>query len=395
MKRYSSSTINWVTRLAAVLLLILVGEYLSPSQALSGSLVGKPGVLPQAAAQANNNTLYLPLVIGTGVGHPPPAHPTLLGVYPSGFIGDSKVIDSQVAPLDQWASPAARNSIVGTFISIEDQNPAYDVLYEAEVPWGKGYTPFFNLETSHKTSEITSGQMDNYLDAWVRGYKSFTSKGGGRFAYIALLQEMNSCQQGGCWTTYGGDPSAYKAAYIYIWQFFHDRGVLASQVRWVFAPNGWSSPDYDHSFEDYYPGDAYVDVVGFSAYNFGDNPPSVWQSPEEVFNPAEPGSEGYFIDRMKAMAPSKPIFITQTGSSSRYNGASNPTMKNEWLNTAYQYLNQKGVWAVLYFNLPDNTHDWPFFVPGGATYQGYKDGILGANYEYYSPADLSGMTLQP
>ncbi|WP_421021837.1 hypothetical protein, partial [Klebsiella pneumoniae] len=77
------------------------------------------------------------------------------------------------------------------------------------------------------------------------------------------FQEMNIPGE-----TYSQDPQSFKLAYQRIQQIFQQAGVAPNSVRWVFAPNGWSQ-NQEHRFENYYPGNAQVDVVAFSAYNWG------------------------------------------------------------------------------------------------------------------------------
>ena len=52
-----------------------------------------------------------------------------------------------------------------------------------------------------------------------------------------------------------------------------------------------------------------MDIVGFTAYNFAGcqvaAPWVIWETFDTAFKP--------YLDRMSAMAPGKPLFITQTG----------------------------------------------------------------------------------
>jgi hypothetical protein len=85
--------------------------------------------------------------------------------------------------------------------------------------------------------------------------------------------EMN-----GNWFTWDGTHNSRKpAGYITAWRrlhrIFRDEG--ADNVAWVWSPNWNSGPDVAwNSYERYYPGDAYVDWVGVSAYPFGTQTPN-------------------------------------------------------------------------------------------------------------------------
>ena len=224
--------------------------------------------------------------------------------------------------------------------------------------------------------------MDTALRAWAQSYKAFAIGGGGRNAFIAPLQEMN-----GDWTSYGGNPTNFKQAYAHIQQIFAQEGVPSGSVQWVFAPNNVSG-DGMAPFEDYYPGNNTVDIVGFSGYNFGYHSAvgwKDWQAPEEVFSP--------YLARMRVMAPGKPLFIAQTATTAYTSSGYNQEAKNQWLRDALAYLSMYPDFRVLvYYNMvtPGEGIDWPFYVPGNTSqqYVGYQDGIVHPHYCYLSPKDV-------
>ena len=81
-------------------------------------------------------------------------------------------------------------------------------------------------------------------------------------------------------------------------------GVTETQVRWMFAPNGVSV--FPYSATDYWPGGDVVDIVGLSAYNFGQEF-GEWSSVDDVlFDTTE---------QLKAFARDKPFMISQVGTS--------------------------------------------------------------------------------
>jgi hypothetical protein len=169
----------------------------------------------------------------------------------------------------------------------------------------------------------------------------FGKKGGGRHAFLAPLPEAN-----GYWARYSTDGPTFVRAFRRIRQVFARRGVPAESVRWVFAPNGWHEPDKPwKAFEYYYPGDADTDVVGFSSYNFGgcpeDTPWRNWDTFETAMRP--------YLDRMRAMAPSKPIFIAQTGTVGVPDDPADPNQnKSTWVYDTFSRLaDYPGVKVIL------------------------------------------------
>src|SRR5262245_54263633 len=160
----------------------------------------------------------------------------------------------------------------------------------------------------------------------------------------------------GYWVAYGQDPVNFKLAYKRIQDIFAQQGVPASAVSWVFAPSGYGEPG--HNFEVYYPGNSLVDVLAFSSYNFGT---CVWAWPAwdtfaTAFKP--------YLDRLRTMAPSKPIFLAQTGSVN-WGGD-----KNAWLDDSYTQLAAYPAFrAVIYFHkrnyegLPCDPAEWRYYAP--------------------------------
>jgi beta-mannanase len=71
----------------------------------------------------------------------------------------------------------------------------------------------------------------------------------------------------------GKNPAAYAKAFRRIHKIFREHG--ADNVAFVWSPNWNSGPNVSwNRMERYYPGDAYVDWVGVSAYNFDGESPS-------------------------------------------------------------------------------------------------------------------------
>ncbi|MDO4713662.1 MAG: glycosyl hydrolase [bacterium] len=92
------------------------------------------------------------------------------------------------------------------------------------------------------------------------------------------MHEMN-----GGWYPWSSNPEAFQEAWRHIWRLSRAVGLDQSHILFDFSVNAWDLPAkdrnpsqttvYEHcypkvkdklgcpSFEDYYPGDAYVDLV--------------------------------------------------------------------------------------------------------------------------------------
>ncbi|MBT8200380.1 MAG: hypothetical protein KJO36_07675, partial [Acidimicrobiia bacterium] len=237
-----------------------------------------------------------------------PAEPILVGAYVDDWSGDAlRVVNEKGQPV----------SIGGLFHTIDENNTFSRVPEQSdrtgwllERSWQQGATPFSNLQADVSASEIASGRHDAAINVWLDHVDAWLDRGEGRRLTIAPLQEMN-----GVWTPYGcyeRDNQIIVEADDYVSAFrrVHDLTFARLdpdlvQISW--APNNESTAGCG-VLADYYPGSEYVDVVGISAFNFGEAPDgSSWRLPAELIGPA--------ADQLRLIAPDKPYLLAQTGSS--------------------------------------------------------------------------------
>jgi hypothetical protein len=298
-----------------------------------------------------------------------PARPLMLGAYTGKFTGTAAVVEAEFKQMDRWAGKPL--SLGGMFIDLEADNPAYIIPTALDTLRQNHYTAFINLASWRSAEDILSGKIDTALQQLGQAFGTWLNADPSRWVWLAPLPEMN-----GTWETYTTDPETFKRAFAYIQDSFRAAGVTQG-VGWVFAPNGWSWPE--RNFEFFYPGDARIDAVGFSGYNRGYCTSFAyprWESPAEVF--------GEYLQRMRTMAPSKPIIITQMASSSDIApGEKSEAAKDTWLREAYAYLaRSEGVAGLMYFNI-DKECDWAYHRPdGGMKSAGYLDAARDPLYGY-------------
>lgn len=243
----------------------------------------------------------------------------------------------------------------GTFhhpLESEGSNWEHNTETLLEEVWKGQATPFANLEVTVDAHTIASGAYDTEIRAWAGRVKGWLDRGGGRSLFVAPLQEMN-----GDWVAYGTDPVNFIAAFHRIRDIFEAQGMDETQIRWVFAPNGWSTPPYSQA--DYYPGDAYVDVIGFSTYNFGDTIDR-WASVPEVM--------GGVFDEARTYAPDKPYVLAQVASSTHGGD------RDAWLNEMFAFITaDPNAVGFVYFNL-DRETDWRIW-DGNQLADGFATGM--------------------
>jgi len=343
--------------------------------------------VPFTAYSASNQLLFVvpvlssshavPPLVGSGGQVPATVHPNIVhGLYCPDFL-DGNTVNSC---FDGINSQTGKNvSLAGLFFDAEEGNPQYNLKTQLEALWQKGITPFVNLTIGTVNEQRTAydlarGVLDSGLNNVALAYKSWVDQGGGRMAFIAPLPEMNETKG----NTYGGDPVNFKLAFEHVITKFQSKGIPDGAVRWVFAPNGYDETG-EAKFEEYYPGNTLVDVVGFSAYNWGYciGQWDKWQNVEDLMFP--------YVLRMQVLTPAKPIFITQTASTSHSaQGDQDYPLKNAWLERTYSKLaSLKNVRAILYFN-KDKECDWSYTPP--PVFDGLKQGL--SSYKYIAPADM-------
>ncbi|KZO95127.1 glycoside hydrolase family 26 protein [Calocera viscosa TUFC12733] len=223
------------------------------------------------------------------------------------------------------------NDIVG-----QETKPVYMATIELEY----GLYDFASWQ-----ADVISQAMKNLNDAGVPVWV--------RFAY-----EMNGCP---AWNAWGCDAGGFKQAW----------GIMASSLRY-WAPDSkmlWSpNIDTDNNnwgnYDQYYPGDDTVDLVGLSFYSFGINQQENTAPSQNLFTQ----TAGPFYDTYSA-EKGKPFVLSETSAAFHYytgtevatsGGASELTIKSQWINqilswdTHYAFPNMI---AAVWFNFVKNERE--------------------------------------
>ena len=215
------------------------------------------------------------------------------------------------------------------------------------------------LPSSVTLDDIVAGRQDRVIRDWAQKARAW-----GFPFLIRPWWEMN-----GGWYHWGRKPE-----YVAAWRRFHDLVVAegATNVTWAWVTNTiWWDPLSDPA--PYYPGDAYVDWVGFDAYNWGVNSlqPDHWTTPEETITPT--------LTRLRQIAPGKPICICELGSTEI--GGDKAAWISEMM---WKYLPlHPEIKAVLWFNWNnaqnDGRWDWPIESSSSAL-TAFRQGISDPTY---------------
>ena len=207
-----------------------------------------------------------------------------------------------------------------------------------------------------KHADILSGKWDAYITKFAKAAAAY-----GNPVMLRWGHEMNGDWYPWSGAKNGNSAESYVRTYRYIHDIFTKNG--ADNVIWVWTPNNDSAPNIDWNRpEKYYPGDSYVDWVGFDAYNWGKSQSwSHWTSVDEIFSST--------YDMLQKNYPGKPVLVGEFGCSS--SGGN----KAAWISDFFskvktKYPNIKG-W--IWFNVNKET-DWRFSSDAKAE-QAFKTGL--------------------
>jgi hypothetical protein len=179
---------------------------------------------------------------------------------------------------------------------------------------------------------LINGACDNY----IRGFAQTLKERPERFI-LRFAHEMNIADMPWWPGNYGQDASKYIAMYRHVHDVFKSQG--ATNVEWMWSPNYMSNPVVDwNDLYNYYPGDAYVDWIGLSGYNWnrGGVP---WRSFSWLYDATLNGLSCRYA---------KPQIIAEIGT---VDGGGGDQSKVGWINETYsQAPNYPFLRGIVWFN---------------------------------------------
>ncbi len=182
---------------------------------------------------------------------------------------------------------------------------------------------------------IADGAHDDYVYRWADELARHPQT-----VYLRFAHEPN-----GTWYPWSAAQGTPPEVYVRAWRRVH--GIFeekrATNVKWVWAPNV-SFPG-STSIVDTYPGPEFVDVVGLDAYNWGTARPTThWIAPKDLLGPT--------LNEVRAIAPDKPIVVTEIGSAEKGGD------KARWIRQLVGYLSRnRDVVGFVWFD-HNKEEDW-------------------------------------
>ena len=202
------------------------------------------------------------------------------------------------------------------------------------------------VQPHFRMKDIVAGTFDGYIATWARQAKAW-----GHPFMLRFNHEMN-----GWWYPWGvgldaggrpvngNTPRDFVRAWRHVHRIF-DR-VGARNVTWVWTPNIQSDSPRYLRLSRMYPGRRYVDWVGLSGYNRGDD----WLSAMSLFT----GRGTTYLEntyrQLRRIAPRKPVMLAETGSVEAGDGGAR---KAAWIRKLLRRTvpkRLKAVKAVMWFD---------------------------------------------
>lgn len=232
---------------------------------------------------------------------------------------------------------------------------------EGSVPQGRMIT--FNSGSTWR--QIASAKPGSAIyNNMVRWANTIKSRGGNVLVAYSHEPEISS-------KTWMGSSSDFKAAYAKFVNIFRTQG--ATNVKFVLQLTAWSyrSNDSDPSnVAKWYPGDAYVDVLGADAYNWSNCGvgKSKWVELQTLMDPVLSFAKSH----------SKMVALPEYG-------ATADSRRAQWLTNAKSYLiaNEAWVAAAYYFNRPPTNpknQDCKWQLTTNAEYSGLASLLRDPNF---------------
>ncbi len=207
--------------------------------------------------------------------------------------------------------------------------------------FARGQIPHFNIELDYPKAAYaspTANPLAHDLAAMGDTIARAMDHAPGSRMLLTFGAEMN-----GNWTSWGclstqAFVALYRAAHRAITTKLSARGVDPRRVRWVFGPDAHGSPECP-SPAAYYPGHAFVDLLGLSAYRSG-----TASVDDAVIEPMNRLFDGASIP---AEARRDRFVLLQTGSRA-------VTGRDAWITELFDRLGaDPRVAGIIYFNAAD------------------------------------------
>ena len=200
--------------------------------------------------------------------------------------------------IDRYGQLVGRRPVVVSYYRQWDSVPFESS--ELQAVWDRGAVPMITWEPmsyegrKYPMRLIQRGRFDQYIRESARAAARW-----GHPILVRFAHEMNGTWYPWSRGTEGNNSYRLKAVWRRVVGIFRTQG--AANVQWVWAPNVNTGGDFP--FRDLYPGDKWVDWVGFDGFNWAQR--GAWNSFTEIVDNTY---------EELAKISSRPMIVAETGS---------------------------------------------------------------------------------
>jgi len=187
-------------------------------------------------------------------------------------------------------------------------------------------------------NDIAAGLCDNYIRNFGLALKARPER-----YIVRLAHEMNLYSTPWSPRNFNQGASAYIAMYRHVYNVIES--VNADNIELMWSPNYFSDPVVPgNDRNDYYPGDAYVDWIGLSGFNYYTYLRSPWKTFQDLYN----SNRFNYVLRDLACQYPKPQILAEIGT---VEGPGAPQNKASWIVQTYADVPAfPFVRSILWFN---------------------------------------------
>lgn len=248
---------------------------------------------------------------------------------------------------------------------------AYNTVADIPAKLGRQRIYHITVSPTNTAKEVAEGKADDMYRSFFELIRDIHIK-----VVFRTMHEMN-----GGWYPRSSDPQNFAKARQRVWKISREVWLTKEEILFDMSVNGRDIPTRDAiphqwstlffcppaqkvklncpTFEDYYPGDDYVDIMWFTFYNWWKgNANRLWQEPYEIIS----HNQWNTLDRLKKIW--KPLFVDEVWTTTVwYNGwynqkTSQESFKNDswrkdaWLDKLSDFLkNETSIVGSIYFNV--------------------------------------------
>jgi hypothetical protein len=219
----------------------------------------------------------------------------------------------------------------GQLLTEQEQKVGEDrmLLLSWESKWWGG-----TKEQQPTWKQIAAGELDeSVIDVQARRIKEYGERTGKK-VFLSFDLEMDTR------TPENGTPREYVGAHRHIHDRFRELGV--TNVVWTWIVTGY--PDHSDLFPQLYPGDEYVDWIGYNQYNYYRCHKADWLG----FRQTQTASHDWIRTHISA---GKPLMLSEFGTA---DDPDRPNRQADWYAEVPRVLKDlEGVKAALQWNHRD------------------------------------------